>query len=80
MAVELKAAILVGLMELGLSALFGLMIIRLKTASPIGLKVVLLKEAAVLIELNSMVLKAATQVGLMVVRLSALVGLMFIRV
>ncbi len=80
MAVELKAATLVGLMALGLSALFGLMIIRLKTASPIGLKVVLLKEAAVLIELNSMVLKAATQVGLMVVRLSALVGLMFIRV
>ena len=56
------------------------MIIRLKTASPIGLKVVLLKEAAVLIELNSMVLKAAALVGLMVVRLSALVGLMFIRV
>ena len=44
MAVELKAATLVGLMALGLSALFGLIIIRLKTASPIGLKVVLLAQ------------------------------------
>ena len=46
MAVELKAATLVGLMALGLSALFGLMIIRPKTASPIGLKVERLKAAA----------------------------------
>ena len=56
------------------------MIIRPKTASPIGLKVVWLKAVAVLIELSSMVLKAAALVGLMVVRLSVLVGLMFIRV
>ena len=56
------------------------MIIRPKTASPIGLKVVRLKAAAMLIELISMVLKAAALVGLMVVRLSALVGLMFMRI